>query len=78
VALKSCEGVDGCGVRKFTFFCQESMRRFDMSPFATRVVAPAFVMNLLCGKFRASQPIMTFPFLLFVRRRLKYELDIEN
>jgi hypothetical protein len=71
VALKSCEGVVGCGVRKFSFLCQESMRWFDMSPFATLVAAPVFVMNLLCGKFRAESAHNDFPFFVVRSQEIK-------
>lgn len=47
------------------------MRRFDMSPFATRVVAPAFVMNLLCGKFRAESAHNDFPFFVVRSQEIK-------
>ena len=71
MVLKSCEGVDGCGVRKFPFFCQESMRWFDMSPLTTLVVAPVFVMNLLCGKFRAESAHSDFPFFVVRSQEIK-------
>ena len=71
MVLKSCEGFDGCGVKKFSFFCQESMRRFDMSPFATLVVALVFVMDLLCGKFRAESAHNDFPFFVVRSQEIK-------
>jgi len=71
VVSKSCEGVDGRGVRKFSFFCQESMRRFDMSPFATLVVAPVFVMNLLCGKFHGESAHNDSPFFVVRSQEIK-------
>ena len=71
MVLKSCEGVDGCGVRKFSFFCQESMRRSDMSPFATLVVAPVFVMNLLCGRFHGESAHNDSPFFVVRSQEIK-------
>jgi hypothetical protein len=47
------------------------MRWFDMSPFATLVVAPAFVMNLLCGKFRAESAHNDFPFFVVRSQEIK-------
>ncbi len=47
------------------------MRRFDMSPFATPVVAPVFVMNLLCGKFHGESAHNDSPFFVVRSQEIK-------
>jgi hypothetical protein len=47
------------------------MRWFEMAPFATLVVAPVFVMNLLCGKFLDESPHNDFPFFVVRSQEIK-------
>jgi hypothetical protein len=71
VALKSCEGVGGRGVSKFAFFCQESMRRFDMAPFATLLSRRDLSSICYVVNSWLSQRIMTFPFFVVRSQELK-------